>query len=94
MSPKKMHLVIEEHFTTRTATSGDNKTTYVSWRGKPYLDRHSKSEMVTWGDLQIPSQRHVKLVVYYDVAREEARSSDSSSTRGRVQFNRSKRKRG
>jgi len=93
MRPEMMHLVVEEHFTTRSATSGDNKTTYVSWRGKPFMDRHNKSEMVTWGDLQIPSQRHAKLVVYYDVSGEDHKA-ESSSPRSRPTFNRSKRKRG
>jgi len=88
MSPDKMHLVVEEHFTTKSATSGDNRTTYVSWRGKPHLDRGHKSECVTWGDLLIPSQRHVKLVVYYDLTKAER----ANSPRCRLTFNRSKRK--
>ena len=71
MSPDKMHLVVEEHFMTRSTTGGNSRTNYVSWRGRPFLERHGKSEMVSWGELQIPAQRHVRLVVYYDVGVEE-----------------------
>lgn len=67
MCPDNMHLVVEEHFMTRSATGRNSRTHFVSWRGRPFLERHGKSEMVSWGELQIPAQRHVRLVVYYDV---------------------------